>query len=121
MRGAPGAGMLAPKETRAERRPQMIHVQHEILVDRTPQEAFAFVSDFEHAPQWQNGVVTSVNSTPGPIGVGTKFDETVRLMGRHQQARCEVTEFNPSSSIRFTGRGSSVEYRCRVTFLPAER
>jgi carbon monoxide dehydrogenase subunit G len=70
--------------------------------------AFAFVADFGNAERWDPGVVTSVRTNPGPVGVGASYHLGVRLNGRTAPMDYEITVFEPSRRVVLKGTGSGV-------------
>jgi len=89
----------------------MIRFQANTEIDRPVEQVFAYLIDFENAPKWQSGVVTSKLATPGPLRKGSKFDEVVKLGPWRMPATCEITEVEGSrrAAFRTTSRGP-VEY-----------
>lgn len=71
-------------------------------------DAFAFVADFGHAERWDPGVVTSVRSNPGPVGIGARYHLGVRLRGKAAPMEYEITVFEPSRRVVLKGKGSGV-------------
>lgn len=58
------------------------------------QDAFAFVADATNNPRWQKGMVdcTWLADEP-PIGVGSRYRQHARFMGRDVRSIFEVTEY----------------------------
>lgn len=50
----------------------MITVEKSIVIGRSAEDVFAYVSDQTNAPRWQRGVLEVRRVTEGPIGVGTR-------------------------------------------------
>jgi hypothetical protein len=77
---------------------------------------FAFVSDFSNAPLWQQGVVKSEPVTPGPIRVGTAFDEDVTVALFHLPSRCVVTALEPDRLMAFEASSTPLQYKGEFRF-----
>jgi hypothetical protein len=97
----------------------MIRIKTSVTIARSKDEVFDFVLDFENAPAWQTGVVTSRKVTPGPVRVGTRFDEDVRIVLRQASAACVITGIVPGRSISFTGTSAPVDYQAEFMFEQA--
>jgi uncharacterized protein YndB with AHSA1/START domain len=59
----------------------MTRFQQSVVINRPPEQVFAFVSDLENDPQWTPGAVMR-RTSEGPLGVGTTFQQHDRFMGR---------------------------------------
>jgi hypothetical protein len=85
---------------------------------QTPARVFAFVSDLENLPKIQSEVVQSTVLDPGPVRVGTRFEELVKIGPRRVTARCVVTEYEPERLIGFRAESSAVHYDGRFLVEP---
>ena len=65
------------------------------LIDRSPEEVFEYVSNFDNAPNWLPGVTGVDKITEGPVTVGTRFRETRSAAGREGRVEIEVIEYDP--------------------------
>jgi uncharacterized membrane protein len=97
-----------------------VKVNHTVQIDRSPEEVFAFVADFENLPRWQKSVITAHKVTEGPIRVGSKFTEDVRILGRNVESTGEVTALEPNRRMEFdlTSKGP-IECKAQFTFAAA--
>jgi carbon monoxide dehydrogenase subunit G len=50
-----------------------------VFISRPVAEVFAFVADFEQEPQWNPSLLSLRKTSPGPVGVGTTWEERVGL------------------------------------------
>jgi hypothetical protein len=99
----------------------MFTFESSIMIRQPVDEVFAFVSDLGNAPKWQKGVVQSRRASEGPLRVGTRFEEDVRILGRHTDTVCVVTVFDPPRQFAFRSTASGVvEYEGRFTCSPHE-
>lgn len=80
------------------------------------EEAFAFLSDFSRAQEWDPGVVAAVRLDDGEIGLGSEFRLTTRFLGRTAQLSYEIIEFYPPHAVTFRGENATVVSRDRITF-----
>jgi carbon monoxide dehydrogenase subunit G len=92
----------------------MPRVEEEIVIDRPPEEVFAFVTAPENDREWVSTAVERQREKEGPIGVGSRIRAVDKFLGRRIESTLEVTEHEPStrSTIRLEGpiaaRGSYV-------------
>lgn len=61
----------------------MIRFEHSIDIDRPIDEVFSFLADFTSIPKWNYYVAQVHQLTPGPVVVGTLYDQ-VRRDDRHR-------------------------------------
>ncbi len=74
-------------------------VESTIHINRTPQDIFAFVSDYERDPSWRSEVVEMSYQSPGPTGIGRLALEKSKVFGRWLETLTEVTEYEPDTKI----------------------
>ena len=79
----------------------MITLKNDITINRPVEQVFSFVSNLENAPKWQSDVVTATRDTTGPLGVGSKFHEVTKVLGRKVEALCEITEYDYPKKMAF--------------------
>ncbi len=85
----------------------MIAMASTVEIDRPAAEVFAFVSDMENNPRWQNGMKSSRWTSPPPIGVGSTYAQVAGFLGREIETAFEVVEFEPGKRIRITSTKST--------------
>lgn len=86
----------------------------------SPQFAFDWVVDVDNLPRWQSGVFESRVQTPPPAHVGTRFTETLKLMGFSLTSECEVVELKSPSAYGFNASGRQMNYQSRFSFVPTD-
>lgn len=96
----------------------MIKLQESIQIGKPQSLVFGVVSDISKIPQWQSEVVKSTAVTPGPMKMGTKFDEVVKIGPFKVTTHCEVTKYEPQKLITFTAKSSPSEYGAQFTVEP---
>lgn len=75
----------------------MIRIELELEIERPAEEVFEYLADLERLPDWQSSAVET--RVDGPIGVGTRFTETRRMLGREGRTELEVTVFEPARRL----------------------
>jgi uncharacterized membrane protein len=64
-----------------------IEVRVETFIERTSEEVWSFVSDFERLPEWLEEFRAVVKETDGPVGEGTVFRYTIYPRSRSSTLR----------------------------------
>lgn len=94
----------------------MIREEHEIVVNRPVSEVFAYVTDVSNLAEWQGGVVEARQVSEGPVGVGTRFTEVRKFLGRRIESALEVTEHEPDRRFSLNVASGPVPFEVRHTF-----
>lgn len=101
-------------------------MQRRFSADSPSDVVFAYLADFTTTEQWDAGTVATVRIC-GDGGVGTRYDNTSRFVGKTTHLAYVVTDFQPNRSIRLRGENDSViahdtitvedrEHGCLVTY-----
>jgi len=96
----------------------MISFAGSIDIGCPPRAVFDYLCDPANAPEWQSGVVQSTVTSPGPIGPGTHFEETVRVGLLKVRAACEVTEYERDRRLGFRADSGPLGYGGTYLFEP---
>ncbi len=92
-------------------------VLREVIEVAAPLEkAFAYVSDFASAAEWDPGVNTATQVGDGPVAVGTRYELEVDFRGRSLPMTCEVTALDPPRRVVLKGEGATVRAVDEITF-----
>ena len=83
----------------------MIVVEESIVISRTAEDVFAYVTDFRHSPEWQATALEIRKVTDGPVRVGTRFEGIRKVMGRKMEVAVEFVAYEPSSHASWTITG----------------
>jgi hypothetical protein len=68
-------------------------------IARPAAAVFDFVADAANNPSWQRGMKRCEWTTPGPIAVGSRYEQVASFMGRAIVSTFEVVEFTPGERI----------------------
>jgi hypothetical protein len=81
----------------------MPRVEEEIVVERPPEDVFAFTTAPENDHLWSSTAVERHVESDRPIEVGTRIRAVDKFLGRRVESTFEVTEHEPSrrSAIKF--------------------
>lgn len=73
-----------------------------VVIRRPPGEVFAYLADPESIPRWNNAITFARQTTPGPVGVGTRFRQ-IRTIPRPAEEELAVMEFVPDRHFVLQG------------------
>ncbi len=79
----------------------MARFEESVVIDRPVEPVFAFVSDLENDPPW-SGAAEMRRTSPGPVGIGTTFRQSDRLLGRRLELALRVVGYEPNRKITLT-------------------
>jgi hypothetical protein len=72
-----------------------MQVNHAIELPLPPDQVFAYITNLENERRWQAEIERIQLLTPGPLALGSEFEEVRRSLGRQYTWRFRVTEFEP--------------------------
>lgn len=73
-----------------------------VEIRRQPSEVFAFLADPANIPRWNYAIASSRQVTHGPLGVGTKLQQT-RSLPAPAIEELLITEFAPGQRLTLRG------------------
>jgi len=68
----------------------MTRIEGEIVINRPVDEVFDFVADARNEPLYNPRMLRAEKLTPGPIGLGTRFRDEIKSMGRPAEITIEI-------------------------------
>lgn len=89
-------------------------------VQRPAEEVFEFFSDASNNPRWQSGMTACEWTTEPPIGVGSRYEQLARFMGRDVKSVFEVTDHEPGHLIRIETIESTFPIQVTRTVEPID-
>jgi len=87
-------------------------------IDRAPRDVFAYLTDVDRVREWQPATEEVRRETDGPVGVGSRWTQVLRVMGRTIESRIEVTEHEPDSRFAIRTSGGPVNFHVVHTLEP---
>ena len=89
-----------------EGRPIRVPIRSRVEIDAPIGDVWARIADVERQPEWMTDLKAVRLVTAGPIGVGTRAEGTVRILGIPIDDPVEIVEFQPPHrfAIRHAGR-----------------
>ncbi|MBI3164788.1 MAG: SRPBCC family protein [Chloroflexi bacterium] len=94
----------------------MINLDFGVLVDRPMKDVFAFVSNPNNMSRWNSAVVSLQQSTPGAVGVGTKFKTVGEMMGRRIEGELQITIYEPDTKCGFQLQAGPMQVNLTLAF-----
>ena len=98
----------------------MINVRVSVDVDRPPAEVFGYLEDAENNPRWIPNMRSCRWTTPPPVAVGSRYEQTSEFLGRRIQTGFEVTEHDPGHRVTIESREGS-SFPIKVTRIVSPR
>ena len=97
-----------------------MHFELSITIQRTPAEVFAFLRDKDQHPQDEGSPVLILEKTsPGPVGVGTRYREVVQMLPFYQgEILSVITHFEPPECLEEDFSGAGMQGHLAYQFLP---
>jgi len=95
----------------------MARTEHTVVVERPPDEVFAFLTDLSKVPEWQSGAV-EVREPSGEIAVGTTYVEVLRFLGRRIEATIQVTEYESPRRFSIKTLSGPIPFQVEHTLEP---
>jgi uncharacterized membrane protein len=87
-------------------RPVRVPIRSRIEIDAPIDEVWERLADIERQPDWMTDLMSVRVSTPGPIGVGTRANGRVRILGISIDDPVEIVEFAPPHRFAISHLGS---------------
>jgi Polyketide cyclase / dehydrase and lipid transport len=75
---------------------QPMHFANSVTIRRPPSEVFAFLVDPANIPKWNYAIDSARQVSPGPVGVGTRIQQT-RSVPRPTTEELMITELGLAS------------------------
>ncbi len=94
----------------------MAHYRTSFVTTTPIDAAFAYLSRFSSAVEWDPGVVESNDLTPEPIGRGSKFEIISSFLGRRVPLTYEIIDYNEPALVRLRAENASVRSTDTITF-----
>lgn len=89
----------------------MAHGQVSTTIARSPAEVFAILIDVGRNAAWSSSAVEGRQTTPGPIGVGTRAWEVSTFLGRRIEVDSEIVAFEPDQGFAYLTTGGPFPFQ----------
>jgi uncharacterized protein YndB with AHSA1/START domain len=94
----------------------MIQFERSVVIDRSIEDVFSFLSDFENEPKWCEEVVETQQTSQGPVGMGSTFTDYVEFMGRTIESTYEILAYERNKSITIETSAGPVPFVATYSF-----
>lgn len=92
-------------------------ISRTVTVEQPVDRVFAYLSDFTTTTAWDPGTVRTVLDS-GDGGVGTRYQNTSRFLGRTTELTYIVTDLVPDQRIQLRGENKTVVAEDTMTLVP---
>lgn len=89
-----------------------------MLVRRSANDTFAFVSDLRNAPTWDPQTIQAYKISEAPIGAGTRFCLVGNVLGFTMELPYEIQLYNAPHELVVAGETALLRYSDRITLVP---
>ncbi|MGB5952609.1 MAG: SRPBCC family protein [Ornithinimicrobium sp.] len=98
----------------------MVHVTRQFEANAEQAAAIEYLKDFGNATQWDPGSVSNVRIDDGPVGVGSQWHNTSKLLFINTELTYELTDLR-ENGITFTGTNKTATSVDTIDVLPGTR
>ncbi len=91
-------------------------ISHSINIQRPIHQVFDFVTNFENDKYWWKSVTKTQKLTPGPVGVGSEFDQVAKLMFLTVHNHLCVLEYRRPDQITSRNESPQLAYDVQYHF-----
>jgi uncharacterized protein YndB with AHSA1/START domain len=77
----------------------MLKVEQSVVIDKPVEQVWSFLTDFQNTPKWDIGVLETRQTSEGPAGLGTTFENIGPFLGRSAVREYKVTEYEPNRRV----------------------
>ena len=74
----------------------MARIEESVEIKRPADKVFAYTTDAKSWAKWQSTIPEAEQTSQGPVGVGTTFKGTIRMMGLSMKWTAKATEYEPN-------------------------
>jgi uncharacterized protein YndB with AHSA1/START domain len=99
-----------------EREVPIIRVDSSIVIDRPPDEVFAYATDPAHTPEWQSSALET--SVDGPVQAGASGKEVRKFLGRRMESTMKIEAFEPPRRFALQVTSGPVPFHVEQTVEP---
>lgn len=98
----------------------MARIEESVEIKRPVEKVFAYTTDPKSWPKWQSIIPEAEQTSQGPVGVGTTFKGTSRMMGRSMKWTAKATEYEPNRKFGKNITSGSLAIEQHNTYNPIE-
>jgi uncharacterized protein YndB with AHSA1/START domain len=95
---------------------RIMRVDGSIVINRTPDEVFAYATDPAHTPEWQSSALET--SVDGPVQAGASGKEVRKFLGRRMESTMKIEAFEPPRRFALQVTSGPVPFHVEQTVEP---
>jgi carbon monoxide dehydrogenase subunit G len=97
----------------------MVGVSRTLTVQAPLASVVEYLKDFAHAESWDPGTVSCVQTTPGPVGVGTEWRNVSEFRGKETTLTYRLEKLAPQRLV-FVGENKTATSTDDISFTPVD-
>ena len=101
-------------------RRRMRRVSGTAFIPASPTEVYAFLAEPANLPRWQEGVVSSVRTSPPPTVAGSTGQVVIEMMGQRVTADTTIREAVPDRRLVIATSASGMSLVGSLDLAPAD-
>lgn len=78
-----------------------ILIEKNIIINRPPEDVFAFISNYENDPKWRESAKEANYLTGGPQEIGSIVNYVALFMGQEVNSKTKITTYEPNKKVGF--------------------
>src|SRR4030043_978337 len=98
----------------------MARIEESVEIKRPANRVFAYTTDARGCLEWQSSFPEAELTSQGPVGVGTTFKGTIRMMGLSMKWTAKATEYEPNRKFGKNITSGSMTVEQHNTYDPIE-
>jgi Polyketide cyclase / dehydrase and lipid transport len=99
----------------------MLQFNFSIEIERSAKDIFDLLGNPENDVKWQEAVLDVRKVSPGPVRTGSRFQYTLRILGRRMDLEVEISERQPHSSYALQCVSGPLTFETRVQLTQVRR
>jgi carbon monoxide dehydrogenase subunit G len=94
----------------------MIRIENSVVVNRPPEEVFAYATDVANLPEWQSSALEG--RIDGPMQAGATGTVVRKFLGRRIDSSVKIEEYEPPRRFAVQSTAGPVSFHVRQTVEP---
>jgi carbon monoxide dehydrogenase subunit G len=95
-----------------------VSVDNALEIKRPLEEVFAYLADIGRQPEWSPAVVEVKQEAFGPVGKGTTYHQTFKMLGSRATNKMEVSDYESDRVIGFRTLSGPMKFHWRMELEP---
>lgn len=88
------------------------------VLPQSPHDVFALISDIERKHEWVSEVISSRQTSDGPVGKGTTYVDVVRFMGKKSDIPTVITQYEQDRLLAYRHLDGPIKAELRYELEP---